>query len=81
MTNATPSAAEPDAPTVEHLRCQGCDTNPTVARIDGSAVLVCHCTHVDGDLEPVSIAGFAGLPTRWTYERAGGPATTPEGAP
>lgn len=56
---------------VRHLWCKGCDEQPTYALIDGNGVLVCHCTHVDGELEPVQVHGFHGHPSRWEYRRTG----------
>jgi hypothetical protein len=44
---------------VSHLRCEQCNDRVGVARLDGVAHLVCHCTHVDGDLEPVTLEGPA----------------------
>jgi hypothetical protein len=50
-----------------HLRCAGCVVCPTVARIDGVAKLVCHCTHVDGEIEPVDLDAMEVLPDRWEF--------------
>lgn len=52
---------------VEHLYCGGCKDNVTVARFDGVAKVVCHCTHVDSDVDPVPLDDFAELPDRWHY--------------
>ena len=56
---------------VHHLRCLECQTNPTVALIDGAEVLVCHCTHVDGQYEPVELHGFETVPEPWTFINTG----------
>lgn len=50
-----------------HLVCFGCGSNPTVAMFDGSEVIVCHCTGVDGEIEPVVLHGFDALPGRWEF--------------
>lgn len=51
----------------EHLVCQTCEANPTVARLDGKARLVCHCTHVGGEIDPWPIHGFEAYPERWEW--------------
>lgn len=57
---------------VAHLQCSGCDSNPSVALIDGNEVLVCHCTHVDSQIDPVQIHGFDSLPEPWEFVESGG---------
>lgn len=57
---------------ISHLVCSGCGGNPGVARFDGEARLVCHCTHVDGDLEPVPVNDMAILPDPWEFVSNGG---------
>ena len=52
---------------IEHLRCTQCEENPTYALIDGEGHLVCHCTHVDGALDPWPLHGFHGRPGEWEY--------------
>jgi len=42
---------------VEHLLCAQCDDAVSVARIEGVGCLVCHCTYVDGPLDPVVFEG------------------------
>lgn len=50
-----------------HLRCSECVYCPTVARINGVAKIVCHCTHTDGEIEPVEVDDMAILPDRWEF--------------
>ena len=53
---------------VEHLYCNQCDDRVGVARLDNVAHLVCHCTHVDGDIRPVELEGPAAMirtPEEW----------------
>lgn len=52
---------------VEHLICSGCDSHPTAARVDGDLELVCHCTHVDSDVDAVPITGNSMPPDRWEF--------------
>jgi hypothetical protein len=46
---------------VTHLHCTQCNDRVGVARLDSVAHLVCHCTHVDGDLKPVKLEGPAAM--------------------
>lgn len=50
-----------------HLRCTACKYLPTVAQIGGNEHLVCHCTHVDGEIDPVQLHGFDTMPDRWEW--------------
>lgn len=50
-----------------HLWCGDCDSQPTVALLDGNETLVCHCTGIDPDFSPVQIHGFDTLPESWEY--------------
>ena len=52
---------------VHHLACTGSDDNVTVAMIGGNEMFVCHCTHVDGEIDPVMIHGFEELADRWEW--------------
>lgn len=56
---------------IKHLVCSACNDGPRVARFGDVAKLVCHCTHVDGDLDPVTINEMAILPDPWSYETNG----------
>lgn len=53
--------------TVEHLRCEECVYVVNVSRFDGVAKLVCHCTHVDGEIDPVPVNEMEILPDRWEW--------------
>ena len=57
----------------EHLRCEVCEANPTVARLDGVVTIVCHCTHVDGRIDPVEPGRLLidVLPDGWNYREQG----------
>lgn len=55
---------------VVHLCCSECDDNVTVAQLDDEPHLVCHCTHVDGEIDPVWLYN-AGLPSRWSWVSEG----------
>lgn len=61
---------------VEHLRCTSCETNPSYALINGEGHLVCHCTHVDGSIDPLPIHGFETKPDEWQFEMTGCRETT-----
>lgn len=52
---------------VTHLRCDECVHIVNVARFDGVAKLVCHCTHVDGEIDPVPLNEMEILPDRWDW--------------
>lgn len=52
---------------IDHLRCTSCESNPTYALIAGEGHLVCHCTHVDGTLDPWPVHGFHGHPEPWEF--------------
>ena len=52
---------------VEHLRCESCGANPSYAIIDGEGHLVCHCTHVDGVIDPKPARIIGGLPAEWDF--------------
>jgi len=54
--------------TIEHLWCTACAQSITVARIDGEVALVCHCTHVDGEIDAVSTEETDPAPDRWQWE-------------
>lgn len=56
---------------VQHLVCTRCDDNPTVARLDDEAHLVCHCSHVGGEIDPMPIGEMELIPDRWTFLKAG----------
>ena len=60
---------------IQHLVCSACNDGPRVARFGEVAKLVCHCTHVDGYLEPVPINEMAVLPDPWSYGTNGQTAT------
>lgn len=55
---------------IQHLKCRGCNSNPSYALMNGKGRLVCHCTHDDGDLEPYPVHGFAEQPDRWEFQQA-----------
>lgn len=55
-----------------HLRCTACRSNPTIARLGSEAHVVCHCTHVDGELDPLPVEGAAPLPEPWEFVPHGG---------
>ena len=61
---------------VEHLVCIGYDDHPTVVRLDDEAHLVCHCSHVDGELDPMPLGEMELMPDLWTFlkysDRSGG---------
>ena len=59
--------SEQDEAAVEDLVCTACDTNPTIARRDGRATIVCHCSHDDGPLNGVPLNSMALLPDPWEY--------------
>lgn len=59
-------------PAVEHLCCTRCKDNVTVARFDGVAKVVCHCTHVDSEVDPVPLDDLAELPSDWEFVGPGG---------
>ena len=63
---------------VKHLVCSQCNDGVRVARFGDQANLVCHCTHVDGDLDAVPINEMALLPDPWSYETNGKAATEEE---
>lgn len=52
---------------VEHLVCTQCDDNPTIARRNGRATVIFHCTHDDGPLDGVPLNSMALLPDPWEY--------------
>lgn len=52
---------------VEHLKCTICGVNPTYALISGDGFLVCHCTHIDGTMEPWPVHGFHVRPEEWEF--------------
>lgn len=56
---------------IEHLRCRACDHNISVARIRGDVALVCHCTHVDGEIDSVSTEETDSAPDRWKWIKEG----------
>lgn len=66
----------PDWSSEWHLRCNQCNTNPTIALDDnGTEFIVCHCTHVDGTIEPVPLEMLFERPDVWEwYRQAGGDA-------
>jgi len=51
----------------KHLWCAVCEGRVGVAQLDGHAKLVCHCTHVDGRIEPVDLDVLSVLPEGWEY--------------
>lgn len=51
----------------QHLVCSECDDNVTVARTDSQARLVCHCTHVDGPIDPTELSPVVVTPDRWRW--------------
>jgi len=51
-----------------HLRCETCDDRVGVALLDEGKRLVCHCTHVDGEIAPHDPHGFDPIPSRWEYQ-------------
>lgn len=51
---------------VEHLWCDLCDSAVSVARRAGDVQLVCHCTHDDGPLSPVT-GGVDAAPDAWRW--------------
>lgn len=57
---------------VEHLRCDACTYVISTARFDGVAKLVCNCTHVDGEVDPVDVDEMAVLPDCWEWVQNGG---------
>ena len=59
-------------PYEQHLYCHRCKSNPTVARLGGAAVIVCHCTHVDGEIGPLELDEMSVLPDRWEFIPAPG---------
>jgi len=65
----------------QHLYCTECEARVGVARLDRVAHLVCHCTHVDGDLRPVTLKGpgvMVRQRDRWEYRPHGGRDTDKE---
>jgi hypothetical protein len=60
---------------LEHLFCTECEAHPTVARIDGWNSVVCHCTHVDGDLDARPLHKMGMLPEPWEFRETGGEET------
>lgn len=53
---------------LHHLFCNGCEINPSYALKDGNEVLVCHCTHVDGEIDPLQVHSFESLPEPWEFK-------------
>lgn len=53
---------------LHHLYCEGCESNPTYAQIGGDECLICHCTHVDGELDPLPVHGFDTMPDCWEFK-------------
>lgn len=56
-----------DSVTEEHLRCDKCVYIVNLARLDGKAVLACHCTGVDNEINPVPVDDRDDLPERWQW--------------
>lgn len=52
---------------VEQLKCTRCGSNPSYALFEGEGHLVCHCTHVDGSMDPWPVHGFHGFPSEWEF--------------
>lgn len=67
------------ATTEEHLVCGRCSVIVNVCRLDGVAHLVCHCTHVDGEIAPVEVYQTAALPDRWEWRQNGRKASSTGG--
>jgi len=57
---------------IEHLRCDECVYVVNISRFNGVPKLVCHCTHADGEIEPVDVDEMAVLPDRWEWIPGGG---------
>ena len=56
-----------EIPYEQHLYCRRCKANPSVARLGGAAVIVCHCTHVDGEIGPLELDEMSVLSDRWDF--------------
>lgn len=70
--SGTPRSVQEAFDKIAHLFCYGCRDNPSLALVQGNEVLVCHCTHDDGDLDPLPVHGFDSLPEQWKFVEEGG---------
>lgn len=66
---ATDGGTDQDDRGIEHLCCLYCEENVTLARMEGEQKLVCHCTHDDGRIKPVSPDSLQRpvIPCGWTF--------------
>jgi hypothetical protein len=55
---------------LEYLYCQNCEVHPSPALHQNAPILICHCTHDDGPIDPLPVAECGdtkSLPDCWMF--------------